>query len=51
MNRNEFIKELKEMLEKYQIDKGAKIQSIKLAKTIYWILVSLYDFNNEEIKK
>ena len=48
MNKRMFIVELKELIEKYKIDKISKIKSDKLAKGIFWLIVNIYEWNSED---
>lgn len=43
MNKNKFIKELSEIIERYKLDKIVGVDKRKLALGIYGLLVDIYD--------
>lgn len=47
MDRNKFIKDLKELIEKYKLDKIVGFRSEKLANSIWWIIYSMYELPKE----
>lgn len=47
MNRKMFINDLKELIEKYKLDKIIGFKSVKLANSIWWIIYSMYELPKE----
>ena len=48
MNKNKFIREFSQLLEKYKLDKIIGFSSIKLAICIYNMLESIYDLPTKD---